>query len=253
VNLDAAREAARLQAASVVQGANPSVERKTKRTAGSVLDVVDAYLRYAKERQKTRSYKETERHLRIHTAPIHHERAEVVGRRDIAALLERVAKNSGPVAANRLRATLSALWIWALRTGLINADSNPVAFTIRHPERARERVLNNAELKAVWGATNDDGDYSRIVRAAARRARSFRTMVAYRDYEYPLLRNGHSANFTTVEEAQRAAEAHASEGYPNSETIYDGFAFLPNADPWWSYPNRIAIRSSVVGSVARRH
>ena len=164
VRLDVAREEARQKAASVAQGANPSVERRAKRTAGTVLELVEAYLGHAKGYQRPRSYKETERHLRIHAAPLHHDRAEAVQRRDIAALLERVAKNSGPVAANRVRATLSALWSWALRTGLINSDNNPVAFTIRQPEKARERVLNNAELKAIWGATDDDGDYSRIVR-----------------------------------------------------------------------------------------
>ncbi len=164
VSLDVAREEARQRAASVAQGANPSVERRAKRTAGTVLELVEAYLGHAKGYQRPRSYKETERHLRIHAAPLHHDRAEAVHRRDITALLERVAKNSGPVAANRVRATLSALWSWALRTGLINSDNNPVAFTIRQPEKARERILSNAELKAIWGATDDDGDYSRIVR-----------------------------------------------------------------------------------------
>ena len=58
-----------------------------------------------------------------------------------------------------------------------------------------------------------------------------------------MLRNGGSASFATLEEAQRAADAHASEGYPNSAMIYDGFAFLPNPDPWWSYPHRILERA----------
>jgi integrase len=79
-------------------------------------------------------------------------------------LLERVAENSGPVAANRLRATLSALWTWGIRSGLINTDNNPVAFTIRQPETARERTLSNVELKGIWNATNNGGDYARIVR-----------------------------------------------------------------------------------------
>src|ERR1035441_9690567 len=52
--------------------------------------------------------------------------------------------------------------------------------------------------------------------------------VAYRDYDFPLVQNGNPAIFGTSEEAQRAADAHASDGYPNSETIYDGFAFLPD-------------------------
>ena len=73
-------------------------------------------------------------------------------------------QRSGPVAANRVRAALSALWTWGLRTGLIEAESNPVSFTVRNPEKPRERVLNDDELKAIWNATNEDADYARIVR-----------------------------------------------------------------------------------------
>jgi integrase len=43
-------------------------------------------------------------------------------------------------------------------------DSNPVAFTFRHSDKPRERVLSDAELKAIWAATADSGDYSRITR-----------------------------------------------------------------------------------------
>lgn len=164
VRLEDARDAARRTAASVSHGSNPSVERKNKRAAGTVFEVVEAYLPYAQERQRLRSYRETERHLRTHAAPLHHERSEAVHRRDITALLDRVARNSGPIAANRVRAALSAMWSWGLRSGLIDAESNPVAFSVRYPEKARERVLSDAELKAVWGATDEDGDYSRIVR-----------------------------------------------------------------------------------------
>jgi len=164
VKLEDARDAARRTAALIAQGSNPAVDRKKKRTAGTVLDVIEAYLTSAMERQRPRSYRETERHLRTHAAALHHERAEIVGRRDVTALLERVAKHSGHVTANRVRATLSALWTWGLRTGLIETESNPVAFTVRYPEKARERVLTDSELKVIWDATNDDDGYSRIVR-----------------------------------------------------------------------------------------
>jgi integrase len=164
VSLETAREAARQKAANVAQGANPSVERKKRRTAGTVIEVVDAYLAYAKERQRKRSFRETERHLRSHAAPLHHDRVETVRRGDIAALLGRTAGNSGPIAANRLRAALSALWTWGLRTGLIDADINPVAFTVRQLENARDRTLSGAELKAIWHNTGDGKEYSRIVR-----------------------------------------------------------------------------------------
>jgi integrase len=87
-----------------------------------------------------------------------------VRRVDIAGLLARIAANSGPIAANRLRAALSALWTWGLRSGLIDADNNPVTFTVRQPETPRDRTLNGAELKAIWDTTDDGNDYSRIVR-----------------------------------------------------------------------------------------
>jgi integrase len=164
VELEAAREAARQTAAKVTHGGNPSVERRQSRNAGSVLEAIEAYLLFAKERQKPRSYKETERHLRIHAAPLHHERAEAAHRRDITNLLERIAKQSGPVAANRVRATLSAFWTWGLRTGRIDAETNPAAFTVRYPEKARDRTLSDNEIRAIWAATADGGDYSRIVR-----------------------------------------------------------------------------------------
>jgi len=164
VNLDTARAVARQHAANVTQGANPSVQRKAKRSAITVLDVIEAYLRDAKTRRRPRSYKETERYLRRHAAPLHHERAETLRRQDIAKLLDRVAATSGPVAANRLRAALSALWTWGLRTGLIEADSNPVSFTLKQVEKPRERTLTDEELKAIWKATDGGGEYDRIVR-----------------------------------------------------------------------------------------
>jgi integrase len=89
---------------------------------------------------------------------------EAVQRRTISALLERVKDESGPVAANRVRASLSALWTWSLRTGRIDGDSNPVSFTFRHDEKPRERTLTNSELKAIWNATNGEHDYAHIVR-----------------------------------------------------------------------------------------
>jgi integrase len=164
VSLEAARDAARQKAASVAQGANPSVERKKKRTAGTVIEVIEEYLTHATERQKSRSLRETVRHLRFHAAPLHHDRIEAVRRGDIGGLLARIAANSGPIAANRLRAALSALWTWGLRTGLIDTDNNPVTFTVRQRENARDRILSDAELKSIWDSTEDGMDYSRILR-----------------------------------------------------------------------------------------
>jgi integrase len=164
VSLDAAKQAARRHAASVTQGANPSADRQSKKNAVSVLSATRSYLSYAKRKQRPRSYQETERHLLKHASPLHHERMETVRRSTITTLLDGVTRTSGPVAANRLRAALSSLWSWSIRTGFIETDNNPVSFTPRHSEQTRDRTLSDAELRAIWASTAGDGDYDRIVR-----------------------------------------------------------------------------------------
>ena len=63
--------------------------------------------------------------------------------------------------------------------------------------------------------------------------------VAYRNH-HELLIEGKIAVFTTCEEAQRAADAHLRDGYPNFETINDGFSWRhdPNIE-WWTDPYRV--------------
>ena len=65
-----------------------------------------------------------------------------------------MAGASGPVAANRLRAALSALWTWGLRTGLIETDNNPVSFTVCQLEKSRHLTLDDI-YESNWAATGD--------------------------------------------------------------------------------------------------
>jgi integrase len=164
VSLEDAREAARRHGASVVQGGNPSADRRVKRQAARVIDVVAEYLKYAEQKQRPRSYAETKRYLLKHCKSLHHECADTVPRAVIASELGRIASKHGPIAANRARAALSAMWFWGLRTGRIGSEANPVAFTIKYQETSRDRVLSDEELKAIWAATAGGGAYDRIVR-----------------------------------------------------------------------------------------
>jgi hypothetical protein len=62
--------------------------------------------------------------------------------------------------------------------------------------------------------------------------------------DYPMLRNGAPATFATREEAQRAADAHLLDYYPNYEIIDDGLSWV--ADPeidWRSCPHRVEDRA----------
>jgi integrase len=86
---------------------------------------------------------------------------EAISQRTMAALLGAIADSSGAVAANRTRASLSALYGWAMKEGLVAA--NPVALTNKNVEQSRERVLSDAELVVIWNACQED-NYGRIIR-----------------------------------------------------------------------------------------
>jgi integrase len=159
-----ARETARRLLAQVRLGRDPAGERTTARaraaeTFGALLP---RFLERQRGRLKPRSYVETERHLLAHAKPLHGLPVEAIDRRGIAIRLAEIAQRSGPAASNRVRASLSAFFTWTAREGYV--EVNPVAFTNKAVENgARDRVLSDAELAAVWRALADD-QYGAIVR-----------------------------------------------------------------------------------------
>jgi integrase len=159
-----AREAAGRDLADVQLGGDPQAKKAEQRArAAETLGAVAArFLRYQQGRLKGRSFESVETHLTKHWAPLNGLSVHEISRRALAARLGEIAAERGPVAANRARTTLSGLFTWAMREGLV--DANPVLGTNRQAdEQARDRVLADAELVAIWNACRDD-DYGRIVR-----------------------------------------------------------------------------------------
>jgi hypothetical protein len=67
---------------------------------------------------------------------------------------------------------------------------------------------------------------------------------AYRDH-YPLLQNGKTARFATCVDAQRAADAHELDLFPNAKAIDDGLSWLPDPEiDWRSVPQRVEERAN---------
>lgn len=173
VKADKARDEARTALSRVQLGGNPQRELQAKRQGDKVIDLIEAYLKPAKARLKPRSYAEAERALMKAAKPLHHHKAESVKRREVTDLLGKIAATSGPFAANRTRANLSAMWTWALKAGRVEG-ANPVAFTnVAAREVARDRVLTDDEIALIWCCTDTGHDHDRIVRllmlTAARR------------------------------------------------------------------------------------
>jgi hypothetical protein len=66
--------------------------------------------------------------------------------------------------------------------------------------------------------------------------------VAYRDGHGLSVSGGKIAKFATREKAQRAADAHFRDGYPNSEMTNDSLSW-PVENEWWLCPYSLAIRT----------
>lgn len=164
ISLDGAREAARTKLAHVRLGADPYAERKEAAAQKSITlrIVVDKYLANASSRLKPRSFEETRRNLLKHWASLHETPITAVTRASVSQILETIGRNSGPIASNRARAALSAVFSYAMKMGLV--DHNAVVGSIKAgDERHRDRVLTDPEVKHIWQALKDDS-YGRIVR-----------------------------------------------------------------------------------------
>jgi integrase len=165
ISLAKARKTAADLHARVRLGGDPAGERfeERARAADTMATALTAYLEHQRAKLRPRSFAQVSRHLLRHSKPLHSLQLAKIDRRAIAMRLATIAAQAGPVEANRTSASLAAFFAWAIREGIVDG-SNPAAGTTRRPERPRDRVLDNAELTAIWAATADDSSYSAIVR-----------------------------------------------------------------------------------------
>jgi integrase len=164
VDAGQARQAARELVARIRLGDDPAAEKAAERAqaAESFAALLPRFMERQRARLKPRSLLEVERHLLRQAKPLHGRPVAQITRRDIAKLLTEAAETSGGPASNRLRASLSGYFLWLAHAGFV--DSNVVSVTDRAIEGGpRERVVADAELRAIWLALGAD-DYSDILR-----------------------------------------------------------------------------------------
>jgi integrase len=164
LDVDKARSAAKNRLAQVALGGDPQADKVITRSKASITlsTVVESYLTTKKTSLRPKSFEETERYLRKHWRPLLDLPVHKIERRTVAARLTEITVDSGPVAATRARAALSALLAWSVGQGLV--DGNAVIGTNRPAEStSRDRVLTDAEIGEIWSACRDD-DYGRIIK-----------------------------------------------------------------------------------------
>jgi integrase len=157
INVQQAREKAAKLHAQVKLGGDPAGQKIESRARATETfeHVVRPYLVHKKLALRPRSYQGVERHLLVHAKRLHGLRLTTIDRRSLATLLTQVATDSGPTEANHVRSSLSAFFAWSIREGL--AELNPVIGTNQATENgARDRVLSEHELRAIWESLPDD-------------------------------------------------------------------------------------------------
>ena len=148
IGLADAREQAREAIRAAAKGGDPATEKKRRRGAKTIDDLIPDFIeRYAKKR--TRSWKHTEWLLTTRVLPKWQGRAiEDITRRDVRVLVEQIA-DGAPILANRAVAAISKMFRFALDDDLISS-SPAVGIARPSPEIARDRVLNDDEIRHLW-------------------------------------------------------------------------------------------------------
>lgn len=152
---EAAREMARQARADVRQGKDPGAERKAKRQAPRLQDLRDRFLAEHSSQKKSGTATNQEIHWRLHILPaLGNPAVADVTESDVIKLRNKMAGT--PINANRVMETLSKAFDLAERWRWREPASNPCRWVDAFPEGKRERILQPAEVAAIWSHMDDE-------------------------------------------------------------------------------------------------
>ena len=190
ISLADARQRAKDARRDIEDGIDPAVEKQQRREADTFGDLALDYIeKHAKK--KKRSWKEDQRMLNADVLPYWKDRlARDITRRDVRDLVERIAegtkeRKSAPILANRVTALLSKVFTFACTRDII--DASPMVGVERPaPEKARERVLSDDEIRAFWVTTVTAAEF--VKTPALRAFWQLRLLTAQRGKEVAAMR-----------------------------------------------------------------
>jgi integrase len=162
LSLEKARERARRWRDLVRQGIDPKAEedrlrrlelRKQKTTFAAV---ADEYLERHVKGQRRAS--DTEREIRKELIAHWGERPIAsITREDVVLLVDAVARRPAPYLAHLVLSHARSLFNWAINRGTYGLETSPCdrikPATLIGPREARQRVLSDAELAALWNGS----------------------------------------------------------------------------------------------------
>lgn len=140
-----ARAIARRSVGAVMSGLDPAQEKAGKSKSPRFDQLAEAYLTEFIARQRKPSTAKLYRHNLSHARSAWgHRKAVDIARADVSKLHREIATKT-PVLANRVLATLSAMYSWADQAERIPEAVNPARKIQKFPEQGKERFLSADE------------------------------------------------------------------------------------------------------------
>jgi hypothetical protein len=157
LKLGEARKEAKAILGRAAKGADPLTERrKVTAAAGNTLEKISETY-FAREGKRLRTMDDRERDLKRLVFPtLGKKQIEDIRRSDIVRLLDKIEDENGAVMADRTLAYLRRILSWhATRTDDFRSPIVRGMARTKPAESARDRILTDAELSAVWRAAGE--------------------------------------------------------------------------------------------------
>jgi integrase len=267
MTLGQARRAAADVMLQVARGHDPAADKQQNRidTRQAMADTFQAIATTYMEREgsKLRTARNLDRMLRRQAFPaIGHVPIALLKKSHIVSLLDQIEGGSGPVAADRLLSLVRRILHWHAER---SDDYEPPSLRLKPrksaSEQARDRVLNDRELAAVWKVSGEwDDPFAALVRflllTAARRNEA--ALMAWSEVDegvwtLPAARNKVAARSSKLKDLVRPLSKMAIEAMPKVEGCkyvftYDGRRPLTGfSKPKQRFDERVAkvLRTSI--------
>ena len=180
LSLADARERAKDALQQSAHGNDPAADKQAKRKAETLGELAAEYIEKHAKKNK-RSWRTDELAFKRDILPRwQHRKAASITRKEVVRLLDDIVERGAPIQANRVLEILRKAYNWAISRDIV--IYNP-CIGIERPvkERARDRVLTDDEIKAVWAALADEDP---VVAAAYK----LRLLTAQRGQEVETMR-----------------------------------------------------------------
>jgi integrase len=157
LSVETARKAATEAIGQLASGRDLVAERNAKRQEPTLADLWGQYLElHAKPRKKT--WKDDERQFNKYLAGLKAKRLSAITKAIVAKWHGDIAKDHGPVQANRSKALLATMFSKA-SDAVGYSGRNPCLGVANFPERSRERFLLPTEMQAFFSALAAEEPY----------------------------------------------------------------------------------------------